>query len=226
MVALLVVALVLAPGTALAQEASPSVTLAGTSITVDAGETSTVSAEYEFAVADTGSGDSELTAISGTVWELPERDVGDITATVDGESVDVEVSEGPRHTDVTVPVADVSDGDTVTVVLEYDVAGPAGELRAPLWVPEYSTPGQANVIDMTVSFPDGTTVSGDAFPGPATVDGNTAEYELLHVPGFVAADYGESGPGLVTSDTLYSILGLVVIIGFVVGGLALDRKTA
>lgn len=224
--ALLVVGLVLGPSTALAQEASPSVDLVGTSIDVEAGETSTVTAEYEFEVDSAGSGESALTAIRGTMWELPDREVGDISATVDGESVDATVSEEPRHYVVTVPVEGVSDGDTVTVTLEYEVDGPAGTLRVPLWVPEYSTPGEASVVDMTVSLPEDTTVSGDAFPSPTAVDGNVAEYELLHVPGFVGMNYGESGAGLVTTDTLYSIVGVVVIVGFIVGGLAIDRKTA
>jgi len=224
--AVLLVGLVLGPGTAAAQETSPSVDLAGTSITVDGGETSTVTAEYEFEVAEAGSGESALTSISGTMWQLPDRDVGDISATVDGESVDASVTEEDRHRAISVPVEDVSDGDTVTVTLEYDVAGPAGDVRAPIWVPEYSTPGQANVVDATLTLPEGTTVSGDAFPGPASVDGNTATYELLHVPGFIGADYGESGMGVLNEDFLYSVLGVVVIVGFVVGGLAIDRKTA
>ncbi|MFW5934287.1 MAG: hypothetical protein ACOCQL_00380 [Halolamina sp.] len=224
--AFLLVGLVLGPGSVAAQDASPSVDLAGTSIEIDGGETSTVTAEYEFEVASAGSGESELTSISGTMWQLPDREVGDISATVDGESVDASVSGEDRHWGVSVPVEDVSDGDTVTVTLEYEVAGPAGDLRVPLWVPEYSTPGQANVVDATLTLPEGTTVAGGAFPGPATVDGNTATYELLHVPGFIAAEYGESGPGLLTEDFLYSLLGVVVIVGFVVGGLAIDRKTA
>ncbi len=224
--AFLLVGLVLGPGSVAAQDASPSVDLAGTSIEIDGGETSTVTAEYEFEVASAGSGESELTSISGTMWQLPDREIGAISASVDGESVDATVTEEERHSAVSVPVEDVSDGDTVTVTLEYEVAGPAGEIRVPLWVPEYSTPGQANVVDGTLTLPEGTTVSGGAFPGPATVDGNTATYELLHVPGFVAADYGESGMGLLNEDFLYSVVGVVVIVGFVVGGLAIDRKTA
>ena len=225
-VAFLVVGLLLGPSMALAQSASPSVDLASTSIDIDAGETSAITAEYQFEVAEAGSGDSELTSISGTMWQLPDREVGDISATVDGDSVDPTISEGDRHTDVSVPVEDVSNGDTVTVTLEYEVAGPAGDLRAPLWVPEYSTPGQANVVDITVNLPSDTTVSGDGFPNPDTVDGNTVEYGLLHVPGFVSTPYGEAGAGLITTDTAYSIVGVLVILGFIVGGLAVDRKTA
>lgn len=224
--AFLMVGLLLGSGTALAQDASPSVDLASTSIDIDAGETSIVTAEYQFEVAEAGSGDSELTTISGTMWQLPDRDVGNISATVNSESVDPTVSDEDRHTDVSVPVEGVSDDDTVTVTLEYEVAGPASDLRAPLWVPEYSTPGQANVVNITVNLPSDMTVSGDGFPNPDTVDGNTVEYGLLHVPGFVSIPYGEAGAGLITTDTAYSIVGVLVIIGFIVGGLAVDRKTA
>ncbi|MFC6734835.1 hypothetical protein [Halolamina salina] len=224
--AVLVAGLALGPSAAAAQADSPSVDLTGASVSVDGGETSTVTAEYEFEVAEAGSGESALTSISGTMWKLPDREIGEISATVDGESVDASITEQDRHLVVSVPVGEVSDGDTVTVTLTYEVAGPAGEVRTPLWVPEYSTPGQSNVVDVTLTLPEGTTVSGGAFPSPSSVDGNTATYELLHVPGFVAAEYGESGPGALTEDTLYSVVGVVVIVGFVVGGLAIDRKTA
>jgi hypothetical protein len=226
LVAVLVVGLVLGPATAAAQSASPSVDLAGTSIQIDAGETSTVTAEYEFDVAEAGSGDSALTSIGGTMWTMPDREIGDISATVNGESVDVSTTEHDRHVVLSVPVSDVSDGDTVTVTLEYEVSGPAGELKTPLWVPEFSTPGQANVVDARVTLPEGDTVSGSAFPSPATVDGNEVTYELLHVPGYLAMSYDATGTGLITTDTVYSIVGVVVIVGFVVGGLAIDRRTA
>lgn len=226
MVVLLVASLTVGTTTALAQDESPSVDLTGTSINVDAGETSTVTAEYQFTVASAGSGDSALTSIGGTLWKMPDRDVGEITASVNGESVDATVTEQSEHLGVSVPVEGVSSGETVTVTLEYQVSGPAGELRAPLWVPEYSTPGQANVVDMTVTLPDGTTSEGDTFPNAEVVDGNTAEYELLHVPGFIKMNYGETGTGFFTSDVVYSILGVVLIVGFIVGGLAIDRKTA
>jgi hypothetical protein len=226
LVAVLVFGLLVGPSTVAAQEAAPSVDLADTSIEIDAGETSTVTAEYEFDVAAAGSGESALTEISGTMWTMPDREIGDIAATVNGESAEVSVTENDRHLGVSVPVSDVADGDTVTVTLEYEVTGPAGELKTPLWVPEYSTAGEANVVDVAVTLPQGETVSGGAFPSPTAVDGNSANYELLHVPGYVAMAYGESGTGLLTADTAYSIVGVAVIVGFVVGGLAIDRRTA
>lgn len=223
---LLAIGLLLGPTTALAQDGSPAVDLTDTEIEIDAGETSTVTAEYQFSVESAGSGDSALTSISGTMWKIPDREIGDVTATVNGESVDPTVSEQSGHLDVSVPVEDVSDGDMVTVTLEYQVTGPAGELQTPLWVPEYSTPGQANVVDMTVTLPEGTTLSGDSFPSAETVDGNAVEYQLLHVPGFVKLSYGQTAASGLTTDTLYSLLGVVLIVGFIVGGLAIDRKTA
>jgi hypothetical protein len=228
-VVLVVFGLLLGPSTALAQEGtSPSVSLSETSVEIDAttAGTSAVTAEYEFDVEEAGSGDSALSSISGTMWQFSEREVGDISATVNGEEVDASVSEESRHHSVEVPVEDVSSGDTVTVTLAYEVSEPNGELKTPIWVPEYPTPGQANVVEVAVSLPDGTTVSGEGFPTPGTVDGNTAEYDVIHVPGFIALEYGESGTGAITSDLLYSIVGVVVIIGFIVGGLAIDRKTA
>lgn len=225
-VVFLVIGLLLGPTTAVAQEESPSVDLTNTTIDIDAGENSMVTAEYQFTVGSAGSGDSAaISSINGTLWKIPGREIGEITTTVGGESVEPSVSEQSGHLNVSVPVEDV-DSDTVTVTLEYQVSGPARKLQAPLWVPEYSTPGQENVIDMTVMLPEGTTLSGDSFPSAATVDGNTVKYNLLHVPGFVKMNYGQTGAGVLTADTLYSLLGVVLIVGFIVGGLVIDRKTA
>lgn len=225
-VVLLVIGLLLGPSTAMAQDDSPTVNLTGTEIAIDAGETNTVTAEYQFTVESAGSGDSTLSSISGTMWKVPNREVSDITATVNGESVDPTTSEQTGHFEISVPVENVADGDTVTVTLEYQVAGPTGELQTPLWVPEYSTPGQSNIIDITVTLPEGTTLSGDSFPSSESVNGNSVEYELLHVPGFIKMSYGQTAAGGLTTDTLYSLLGVVLIVGSIVGGLAIDRKTA
>jgi len=225
-VVLVAIGMVLGPTTVGAQSSSPSVDLTDADIDIDAGETSTVTAEYQFTVESAGSGDEALSAISGTLWKHPDREIDGLAASVDGESVDASVSEESEHLDVSVPVEGVSDGETVTVTMEYQVAGPSGELRTPIWVPEYSTPGESNVVDMTVTLPEGTTLSGDSFPSAESVDGNTVEFDLLHVPGFVKMNIGQSEAGVLTTDTLYSLVGVVLIVGFIVGGLAIDRKTA
>lgn len=226
LIATIVASLVVCSASVTAQDGSPSVTLESADIDVDAGGTSTVTAEYQFAVADAGSGDSALTAIGGTIWQLPGRSISDLAVTVNGESVEPSVSESPEHTDVSVPVEGVSDGDTVTVTVEYQVSGPSGELHVPLWVPEYSTPGQTGVVSATVTLPEGETVQGDAFPSAASISGNTLEYNLLHMPGFIKVTYGEGALGGLTTDQLYSALGVVLILGLVIGGLLLDRRTA
>lgn len=220
----IVVALTLGSTSVAAQEAA-SVTLTQADIEVDAGETSTVTAEYQFSVESVGSGDAALTSIGGTLWQIPGRSVSGITATVNGESVEPTVTEESAHQAVSVPVEGVSSGDTVTVTLEYQVSGPSGNLQVPIWVPEYSTPGQEAVVQATVTLPQGSTLQGDAFPSAAQVSGNTVEYNLLHVPGFIKAQYGDSRAGL-TNDQLYSIVGVLLIIGLVGGGLMLDRRTA
>lgn len=213
-VLLVVVAAGIAP-TVAAQE-GPSVTVAGADIQVDAGETSAVSATYEFQVASVGSGDSALSSVSGTLWEFPGRSISGIATAVNGQSVEPQVSESAQHTTLAVPVEGVSDGDTVTVTVEYQVAGPAGDLRVPIWVPEYNTAGQERVVSMTVTLPDGTQSQGDPFPNvqERRDGGNTLVYSMLHVPGFVSTSYGTEGPGLLTINGLSSLLGIVFILAF------------
>jgi hypothetical protein len=204
---------------------APSATLSAADIDVEAGEQTQVTATYEFAVDSTGSGDSAMTAISGTIWGFPDHAVGDISATVNGEEVSPDVTSEDRFTTVAVPVEGVSDGDTVEIQLSYTVADPAGALKTPLWVPEFATSGADRVVDVTVALPADTQVQGAAFPRVDTVDGSTLSYELLHVPGFVAVTYGEGASSLFALDVLSSVVGIALILGFL-GAWMMYRRNA
>jgi hypothetical protein len=198
------------------EAASPSATLTGATVQVEAGETSTVEATYEFSVPEAGEGDNALTAVSGTLWRFPGHDVSDVTATVNGEEVSPEMSQNERYYDLSIPVSDVSDGDTLTVTLSYSVASSAGTIQAPIWTPSFQTAGTDRVIDMTVTLPDGNGVQGAAFPkvDARSDGGSTLSYSLLHMPGFVSLQYGSGGASLVTLDTLATLAGVVIILGF------------
>lgn len=202
---------------------SPSVTLSAADIDLDVGETTQVTATYEFAVEDPGSGDAALSAISGTMWLFPGNDVGDITAKVDGQEVDPSVDRGSRHMTLSVPVEDVSAGDTVRVELSYAVSGTAGELKAPLWTPEYETTGTEQVVQLTATLPEGQQVQGSAFPALQDESGSEVSAGLLHMPGFVTFEYGSQPGSLLTLDVLSTLIGVVLIVGLLGGWLAWTR---
>lgn len=209
-----------------AQEGNePTVTLTGVQIDIDSGETNTVSARYTFSVESTGSGDQELTAFTGKYWVFPDREVEDISATVDGDSVEPEVEDNGGYVTVSVP-ADVSDGDTVTIDLEYEVSGPEGKLKAPLWVPDYPTTGNDQVIQIEVSLPEGQHIQGDTMPKVDEVrmdgDSRTIVYNQLHVPSFVSIDYGQEAP-LLTTGQIWSLLSILIIIGVMGGWVAITQ---
>jgi len=204
----------MAVGPAVAQEGEgPSGTLTAATVEIDVGETTTVTERLEIEIESTGSGDSQLTAIGGTLWRYPDHEISGFSAEVDGESVEPTVERHPRYTELSVPVEGVSDGDTVSVTLTYEVSGPAGELKAPLWVPEFETGGTAPVVDMTVSLPDGQQVHGAAFPKiDSTTDaGSTLRYDMIHMPGSVQFTYGEGSGDLLTLDLLSTLAGLLMI---------------
>lgn len=203
---------------------APEATLSGATIDVDVGDQTTVTANYQFEVASTGSGEQALSTIGGTMWGFPEHAVGDVTATVNGEKVQADVTREDRYMRVAVPVEGVSDGDTVNVQLTYTVADPTGQLKTPLWVPEFQTTGSDPVIEMTVSLPDDTQVQGAAFPKVESRDGSTLSYEMLHMPGFVSVTYGSGAGGLFTLDVLSSIVGVGLILGFLGAWLAWRRN--
>lgn len=203
---------------------APAATLSAATIQVDAGETTQVTASYEFTVSSAGSGEKALSAISGTMWRFPNHEVSGLSATVNGESVEPDVTRSDRHMTVALPVSDVSEGDTVEATVTYTVAGPTGSLKAPLWVPEFQTGGTDRVIDMTVTLPDGSNVHGAAFPKVDTVSGSTLSYNMLHMPGFVDVEYGPGGGSLLDLDTLSTLLGLLLIFGILGGWLAWRRR--
>lgn len=202
------------PAAAQEDSESPAVTLSSADIRVDGGEESTVTATYEFAVESPGSGDAALTAISGTMWRFPANDIGGIAATVDGSEVSPEVSRENRFLSLSVPVEDVSAGDTVTVELTYTVSGAAGELKTPLWSPEFQTTGESRVVSLTTTLPEGTQPQGATFPSVEDRDGNVLSSQMAHVPGFVSVSYGSGSGPLFSLDVLSTLVGLVIIFGF------------
>ena len=212
--ALLVVLVAAAPATG--QEATPpSGTLTGAEITVDAGDVTNVTAEYRFTFSSIGNGSEELSAISGTLWTFPEHVPQNFSATVNGEPVELNVTQHGRYLTLSVPVDDVSTGETVRVGLSYTVPEPGGELKAPLWVPNYQTGGTDRVLDLRVILPQGEQPNGATFPRVDTASngGNVLEYRLLHMPGFVNVEYvGEEG--LVSLDTALTVFGLLFLVSF------------
>lgn len=203
---------------------APAVTLSAAEITVDAGESTEVTANYEFTVANPGSGEQALSAISGTMWLFPDHGVSDVSATVNGETVDPEVTREDRYMDLSLPVSDVSEGDTVEATVSYTVASSAGELKAPLWTPEFQTGGTDRVIDLTVNLPEGSNVHGAAFPKVDSQSGSTLSYGLIHMPGFVSVEYGPGGGALLGLDTVTTLVGVLLILGILGGWLAWRRR--
>lgn len=225
LVLVLVVSVIATASIGTAQEATePSVTVSGATIHVDVGETSTVHAEYQVVVESTGSGDAELTALAGRLWKFDGRQLSGLSATVDGEEVSPTVDERSGHVDVSLPVDDVQDGDRVTVVLDYQVEGPANHAKVPLWVPNYQTAGEERVIEITTTLQEGQHVRGDTMPKPDRVsdDGRTLHYSQLHMPAFISVSYGDQ-PTLVSTGQLMSIIGIAVILGFMGSWLAYNR---
>jgi hypothetical protein len=204
-------------GTAVAQEgAAPSGTLTSGDISVDVDGERTVTTTYELSIEEPGSGDQALSAISGTLWTFPGHDVEGFTATVDGSEVEPTVERSNRHVSLAVPVQDVSAGDSMTVQVQYTVSGPSGQLKAPIWVPEFETAGTDRNVQMTVTLPDGQQAQGATFPkiDGRSNGGSVLEYQLLHVPGFVAVNYGAGAGGLVNLELLSTLAGLTIIFGF------------
>lgn len=202
----------------------PQLTLTEATVAIQAGDQHTVSATYRFDVEESEPAATAPSEIEGTMWRFPDHEVTDLSVWVNGESVEPEMNRESRHDALTVPVTALDDG-SVTVEMEYVVAGPTGELRVPLWAPEFTTSGDDRAIEITVELPPGTHVQGTVFPAvDSRADGDRLlEYRLFHVPGFVSVPYGEEPAGLTVPD-LTRWGALLLISGLFAGWLILERR--
>jgi hypothetical protein len=158
------------------------------------------------------------------MWLFPDRGVSDVSATVNGETVEPEVTREDRYMDVALPVSDVSAGETIEATVSYNVASAPGSLKAPLWTPEFQTGGTERVIEMTVTLPEGSNIHDAAFPKVDSRSGSTLSYALLHMPGFVSIEYGQGGGALLDVGTISTLFGLLFIFGILGGWLAWRRR--
>lgn len=220
---ILATAISLAPAVVLAQDnSSPSATLTEGDIQVNVSETTTVTNTYEFRV-DSASGNSQqISEVKGSIWKFSDRDINQITASVNGNSVSPEVTEHSRHYNISLPVQNVPTEGTVSVNVSYTVSGPTGEIQAPVFVPDYSTEGTAPIINIAVTLPRGANVQGTMFPPSDTTSGNQLSAETLHVPGMIELSYGSDGGG-VDLNTILSAVGVLFIL-VVIGGWALIQR--
>ncbi|WP_129113602.1 hypothetical protein [Halegenticoccus tardaugens] len=201
----------------------PVVTLSAANGDLTVGETTQVTSNYEFAVEEPGSGEQALSAVSGTIWLFPGTEVQNVQASVNGQPVEPTVDRSDRYMTVSVPVSDVSAGETVTVGMSYSVSGEAGSLNVPLWVPEYETTGSNPVVSLTITLPEGQQVQGSAFPKLNDQNGNVVTANLLHMPGFVKFNYGSGASSFFTIELLSTVIGVALIVGILGGWFAWTR---
>ena len=211
--------------TASAQSGSaPSVTLTSANVNVDVGQsTNTVTGTYKLKVSSIGSGDQKLTAFTGTIWSFPGRSVSDLSATVNGKTVSPKTSKDDEVVHVSIPIQNVQAGDTVTLKMNYKAANAGGNLKTPIFVPSYMTPGSKGVVDMTVTLPSGQQPHSDVFPAVESKNGNVVKFNLLHMPGFVFMKYGKGSGTLFSLSNMMTLIGLLIILGFVGAFFRYDR---
>ena len=205
----------------------PSVTLTNANVNVQASQsTNDVTGTYTFRVQSVGSGEQRLTALTGIIWSFPGRGVSDFTARVDGQRVDATTTRDGEVVRVSIPAANVRDGDTVRVRVSYSTTNADGALKVPMFVPDYSTPGGASVVDVKTTLPQGMQTQGDVFPTVQTSNGNVVTFGLLHVPGFVYMTYGNGGGSILTTSNVMTVVGLLIIVGFLGAFFKYDRGMA
>lgn len=154
-----------------------------------------------------------MSNVKGQLWKFSGREINQdsIETSVNGESVQPDVTDNGRYLTVSVPVDGIQAGETVTLEVSYTVSEPSDRLRTPIFVPDAPTEGQNEVVEITLRLPSDQTPQGDVFPKATSVDGNVVNFDLLHVPGSIVV----STSGGLPLQSFAAIAGILIVLAFV-----------
>jgi len=220
-----------APGVTAAQAGTtegPSLGLVQASVSVDCNSSQRhhVTAVYEF--RSEGRERADISVIEGVIWRFDRHRISNMSVRVNGQPVTVDRNRTGRVERVAVPVPDGEGVSQVQVTVSFDVRGPAGELRTPLWVPEFTPPSPDRAVRIEVGLPADGPVAGEIFPQPSRVSqqGRTVKFELAHVPGFVFITLTARGEGKpVTVTRAAAVAGAVLTGGMLLAWVLYRRRT-
>ncbi|WKA59166.1 hypothetical protein QWY16_03170 [Planococcus shenhongbingii] len=135
----------------------------------------------------------------------------DLTITADGEELDFEVVEDEIINKVIVTLPEGA-GDGFSYNISYSYTG--SENRIPIVIPAASTDGNGNDVLLRVTIPEGQYLQS-SFPIIDVGETGTLEEYMMNVPNFVNLEISSAPPGFINPINLWTLFGLVIILGFI-----------
>lgn len=212
-----VVLLVAAPATS-AQESSDGPALREASVRVSPGQGGT---EVTERLAVTGAGGE---SIDHVLARFGSAEVEDLTVRSGNREPEVSREPGELVENISIPVpANTTGGFEYEVSYTYSAGTEAG--RVPLVVPTAPTTGDAAVVTVDLTLPQGRYL-GDSFPVmESSGEGGVSGARMTSFPGFVSYEVGTSPVGILTAANAYTALVLALIVGCVFVLLLYDRRS-
>jgi hypothetical protein len=137
--------------------------------------------------------------------------VSGLTVTSNGQPLDFQLTEDETLNKVAVTLPE-GVADEFSYEITYTFSG-TGD-RIPLVIPNASTDGNGNDIVLTVTIPEGQYLH-NSFPIIDVGDTGTLTEYMMNIPNFVNLEISSTPPGFLNSNTVYTGLGLVIILGFI-----------
>jgi hypothetical protein len=134
----------------------------------------------------------------------------------------VEAQEGKLIDKLLIPVPEGVTGD-FTYSISFRYSGSSDLSKIPLVVPAIASDGMGNIVSLKINIPEGMYLH-DSFPiFDSGNTGSVTEY-MINIPNFVSIQLGSSPAGFFTSSNMYSLFGLIVILGFIAAWLLNEKK--
>jgi hypothetical protein len=151
--------------------------------------------------------------ISHTFSNLESSQIDQLTVTSNGQELEYHWEKGDALNKLLVtPPENVS--DDFTYELQYSLTLQEDSYITPLFVPEYPTQGNSNIVQISFNAPEGETVHKNSFPVIIDEVNNEVESHIMNIPSHVKYVYGEdAGPFNVFNVTSWVVvLALITII--------------
>ncbi|WP_047151759.1 hypothetical protein [Aneurinibacillus tyrosinisolvens] len=137
------------------------------------------------------------------------------------QDVKPEIQKGSTHDKVFITIPQGKSGDfAYEITFEYTSNEPN---KIPLVIPGVASDGTANVVSLKLKVPEGQYLH-ESFPVIDSGETGMVEEHIMNIPNFLNVKFGDSPAGFFTTSNLYTLLGLVVILGIITAWLVSERK--
>jgi len=147
--------------------------------------------------------------------------INKLTIKSNNQELKSEVKQGSTHDKVFVQLPQGTAGD-FSYEISFDYASKEPN-KIPLLVPAMATDGTNNIITLQYKVPEGKYLQ-DAFPIMDSGTTGTLEEHMMNMPNFLNVELSSTPPGFVTTSNLYTLFGLLVILGVIAAWFVYERK--